>query len=981
MPKNSQTDPRKHFAARLLPWLLGAAMLAVYLLTLNRWVTLANLYPVARVSRFLWQPELFNPLIGLVTLPFRWLPAAQIPLALNVFSAACAAVTLGLLARTVALLPHDRTEVERQRERSDFGFLTIGGAWFPPLLAVATFGLQFGCWQNATNFTGESLNLLVFASVIWLLAEHRLDEREGRLYLAAVIYGAGMPDNWALVGFLPVFVAAVLWAKGLEFFNFRFLSRMTLCGLAGMSLFLLPPLVEKFSGNSFALSFWEMLRPALRTDWLVIKSITNGETRHDLMLMALTSLLPVVAVSVRWSASYGDSSRIGTSLAGLMFHVIYAVILGVCLWIPFDPPFSPGQLAMGSGGLTFYYLSALALGYCSGYFLLVFGRKSSPSRRNPEPAAALPGRFGLLCPVICWGTVLLAALFAGALACKNLPLIRGVNDDTLLRYARLTEKCLPPGGGVLLSDGEGVTSSRQSRTLLMQAALARDGRGKNYVVVDTPSLNYAAYHRHLHEKFPKIWPQLPGTNTLGLVTQFGVLNALDQVAKSNSICYLNPSFGFYFELFYQEPHGLIYQLKRLPEDNLLPPPLSNNLIAENQDFWGGVCQTALPKIEQDLAVDDAAAHPNFLNWLLLRLHSQTDGNPNAYFAANLYSRSLNYWGVELQRAGHLPAAAQCFDYAQRINSDNVVATINLEFNQSLQAGAKTPIDPDRVNADQFGRYRSWDAVLNANGPFDEPSFLFVNSLLMAQNGLTRQTIAPFNRVRQLAPDHLPVRLWLAQVYLLNRKPDAALEALRDPQSRPARFGLTQTNSTELNVLAAAAHFQKNEIPQGGELLETELSRHPDDTNLLTTATQAYFIHGLYDKALNVIERRLAKTPDDPQWLFGRGYANLQASNYTAAVTAFTRALQIATNDPTTRFNRAYAYLQSGRLDEARADYAALQAVFTNAYQIAYGLGDVAWRQRQTNEAVRNYQIYLTNAPANAAEITLVRDRLKQLQKK
>ena len=101
----------------------------------------------------------------------------------------------------------------------------------------------------------------------------------------------------------------------------------------------------------------------------------------------------------------------------------------------------------------------------------------------------------------------------------------------------------------------------------------------------------------------------------------------------------------------------------------------------------------------------------------------------------------------------------------------------------------------------------------------------------------------------------------------------------------------------------------------------------------------------------------------------------------AAVTAFTRALQIATNDPTTRFNRAYAYLQSGRLDEARADYAALQTVFTNAYQVAYGLGDVAWRQRQTNEAVRNYQIYLTNAPANAAEIALVRDRLKQLQKK
>ena len=50
MSQNNQADPTKHFAPRFLPWLLGLAMLVVYLGTLNHWVTLANLLPVAKVS-------------------------------------------------------------------------------------------------------------------------------------------------------------------------------------------------------------------------------------------------------------------------------------------------------------------------------------------------------------------------------------------------------------------------------------------------------------------------------------------------------------------------------------------------------------------------------------------------------------------------------------------------------------------------------------------------------------------------------------------------------------------------------------------------------------------------------------------------------------------------------------------------------------------------------------------------------------------
>ena len=271
MTTETRTDPRKKFAPRFLPWLLAVAAFALYWLTLNRWVSLLNLGYVAKISGWTWQLDIVSPILFLVTYPFHWLPAPQIPLALNVFSAVCAALTLGLLARSVALLPHDRTDAQRRRERSDFSFLTIRSAWLPPVLAALVCGLQLTFWEQATNWTGEMFDLLLFASVIWLLLEYRLDEREWRLFLASLVYGAGMADNWAMVGFLPVFITAVIWIRGFSFFNLRFLKRMMLCGLAGMAFYLLLPLLAVISGK-LPVTFWEALKFELSSPVSVVKT-------------------------------------------------------------------------------------------------------------------------------------------------------------------------------------------------------------------------------------------------------------------------------------------------------------------------------------------------------------------------------------------------------------------------------------------------------------------------------------------------------------------------------------------------------------------------------------------------------------------------------------------------------------------------------------------------------------------------------------
>ncbi len=94
----------------------------------------------------------------------------------------------------------------------------------------------------------------------------------------------------------------------------------------------------------------------------------------------------------------------------------------------------------------------------------------------------------------------------------------------------------------------------------------------------------------------------------------------------------------------------------------------------------------------------------------------------------------------------------------------------------------------------------------------------------------------------------------------------------------------------------------------------------------------------------------------------------------------TRLLAIQTNNNDALFNRAVAYLQSGKLDAARADYEKLDQSFTNSFQVAYGLGEIAWRKHETNEAIKNYEAYLATANTNTAEATNIIERLKSLKR-
>jgi predicted Zn-dependent protease len=414
---------------------------------------------------------------------------------------------------------------------------------------------------------------------------------------------------------------------------------------------------------------------------------------------------------------------------------------------------------------------------------------------------------------------------------------------------------------------------------------------------------------------------------------------------------------------------------------VLPPAPDSNLLAENDAFWSEVMRSAAPAVQQAQNPPDLTHNSGLVGWAMKHLHVSPEANPNALLAGTYYSRSLNAFGVQMQRAGDLTRAEGLFGDALAMNSNNVVATANATFNKTLRLRSPYTFDPERITADLFGKYRSWNEILDADGPFDEPSYCFDHGNWLFNAKLFRQAALSFNRVRQLVPDNLPARLFLAQTYVMYHQPDEALDALHEPLARPMKFGLTDYNSTELKVLAAAGHFEKNENAQGATILEEEMDRHPDDETLLLASAQVFNMRGLYTNALHAIDRKLARSPNDPTWLYGKGVVCLQVGLYSNAIVALDRFLETQSNNPAALFNRAFAYFKNDQLDAARADFQQLQQSYTNSFQVAYALGEIAWRQQQTNEARRNYQIFAAQAPTNSLELPEVRQRLSQLDGK
>ncbi len=760
-----------------LPWVLAAAMMGVYWLTLNHWISQTNWTEIAALNGWNWSPTLLAPVSFLLHYPLRWLPVPFIPLAANLFNAVCAVLTLALLARCVALLPHDRTNGQRQRELSESSLLTIPSAWLPPVLAVLACGLQLTFWEHAIEASGEMVDLLLFAYLVRCLLEFRILGQDSWLNRVALVCGLLVANDWAMLGFLPCFLAAVIWVKRLRFFDLAFLTRSLCLWLAGFSLFFLLPLLAACSHTAH-LPFGQGVHSLLAGYKSVVFQFPT--MRFTLLVLSMTSLVPVIFMAIRWSASFGDSSPAGVFIATTMLNLVQALFLVAGLWVALDAPFSPRQKGLGFAFLPLYYLGALGIGYFSGYFLLVFGTPVAKSRSEPHPLARILGP----CATIAMWCLLVAV--PSLLVYLNLPKVEEVSQDPIHDYVALLEKSAPAKGAVLLSDDP-------LRLCFFRSDAARAGTVGDNLLIDTGMLGKnPAYLEFLDRAYPQFkLGNVFSNQTAVIVRPLAQMHLLNVLSKAHEIYYLHPSFGYFFEEFFVQPRGLDLQLKPYGSNVLFTPLLSQPQIDENQSFWQKTAADQFPALLSAMRKPRQPANPNALERFLAATRLKREPNRRAQIVALWYSRSLDYWGVQLQCNGLLPQAGQCFAQARELNPENLAAEENEEVNRRLQAGKPTEILTPEAMVEKLGDRRNWDQILNADGPFDEPSFCYSIGMSFLQNRLTRESLELLERARALAPNYTNACLALAEAYLLTQHYSnslaAADQALRASPHEPAAF--------------------------------------------------------------------------------------------------------------------------------------------------------------------------------------------------
>ncbi|KAF0174155.1 MAG: hypothetical protein FD161_3640 [Limisphaerales bacterium] len=931
-------SPPRNFTLSVLPWVVAAGALVLYLATLASWVTLPALGLTAQVVGWdWWNPKIGRPLYHLLTLPVKAFPAGAQLFALNAFAALCSALTLALLARSVALLPQDRTRDQRARLRDETSLLAIPANWLPPLLAVLAAGLQLSFWEHATAATGEALDLLLFAAAIWCLLEFRQGRDDKWLARFALVGGLGFANNWAMVGFAPFLLAALVWVKGFEFFNLRFLGRLAAWGGAGLLLYLYNPLAAS-PELGFGFGDW------LNAEFGAQKNNLLFSPKGRVLLLSFATLLPLALIGIRWSSGFGDVSAAGSFVSNLLFRLMHALFLAGCVFMTLDQAFSPRALGEGRAMLLFYYLGALVIGYCAGYFLLVCGAKEEKAWQKPGP---LGKALNFACVgIVCLGLVVLP----GWLVKQNLPSLRAQNGPAVRGFAAQLAKSLPGQGALALSE--------QPTHLLLVAAHFH-GQASPHILLDARMLQLTRYHRQLAKRHAGRWPDPGATPDTQVIPPIAIASFLGMQTRSNHVVLLHPPVpAMYLENLWPEPRGATSEL-RLYDTNQIVPPMLSPASRKVMLSWEPTNSLVLPNPESNEA--------------------RISASPDIQALRIGYSAIANWHGVNLQRAENPPKeAASLFSLALLLNPSNLVAVLNRDFNESLRTGKPITNNLNEVAQELLGPGQTWGTVLAKHGPPDEPNFCFTLGQLFRQSGLPRQAIIQFTRVTELAPTNHVAHLALADTFIALGVPDRAKAALDAARAKPElRAGLVASEAAVLR-LDALVLSQKGKTAEAEQAFVDALKKFPADLPLMDSLTEIYLLSGRFTNALAVTEAQLKVAPTSPRALVNKGGILITLKQFEAALVPLDKLIELQPNHSGAHLNRAMALMNLNRLDDAAKSYRKVLELEPAKHNGHFGLGEIAWQRKQTGDAKKHYEAGLKLAPSDAPETKIAQQRLKEL---
>ena len=923
---------------RRIPLFAAFAAFVLFVCTMGNGMTAGSLPLTAKLAGWDENPQVCEPLVWLLTLPLWLLPAGWIALSLKILSAAIGAAVIGVLARTVQLLPWDQPWANASRSAKTL----------PILLACVLCGLEFGFWQQATATPGEVLDLLLLASGIWLLLEFKQRQNPRWLDAAALVWGAGMAENWLMLLTLPLFVAGLIWLLRLRFFQRKFILRMAALGLASFSIYALLPFVNGLSPHS-PWHLGEAWLAALRQTKLAVLLCYNGFWRaHRLLAIAMIIyyLVPTLPLVIRLRDE-GTQNKFGVDVFQLwLYRVLRFGLLLACLWLAFDPKQGPQQMTQKQLGvafpvLSFVYLTALSAGFLLGNLLLVSqnlveGYRRPGSIKIPWRQISVPGAAALL------------AIVAAGLAARNGTDIVHANFHPLEEFGTAAVKSLPAGGGVMLSDFD-------DRLAVFRAALSHQKNSADWLAVDTRRLATVDYRAKLEHR-QHGWLTDETRHELTAVEK---TRLLETMARSRRLFYLHPSHGYFFELFYLEPAGSIFEMKLRGTDALNVPPLSDAAIAANEKFWSQLWSSDLAAI-----APPPTHRPSGFQKRIARYGYVAPARFQDRVLGEWFSLALDDWAVTLQRQSRLPEARVRLEQALQLNTNNISARVTLACNTNLISGVKMGLADVAKVAGQLQTPERVNALLISGGPFDEPTLGYLLGSVFFGTGLLRQAAEQFERVRVLVPDAVVPNLALAEIYNRLQMRDRARALIAQLHEQTQNLPANSTLDLDLALLDSYSWLMQTNVSNARDALESVAQKHPDDPQVRDRVLGAYLAFGDYTNALNLVKTQLEKNPDDAPGLNSEAVVLIQAGRGKEALPVLDRLLTL-TNLPAARMNRAFVLLGEKNFSAAENDLRELQTNGIAPGAVNFGMAVIAQNQNDTNRAAQLYQACLTNTAAGS----------------
>jgi tetratricopeptide (TPR) repeat protein len=207
----------------------------------------------------------------------------------------------------------------------------------------------------------------------------------------------------------------------------------------------------------------------------------------------------------------------------------------------------------------------------------------------------------------------------------------------------------------------------------------------------------------------------------------------------------------------------------------------------------------------------------------------------------------------------------------------------------------------------------------------------------------RESYIHLKNALQKSPEHLPSKLLIGRIFLIDGYPDAAITEFEEVMQAGADLNLVvlplanaylmsgqfekiielsipsnanRATQLDIYILKANAYIQQNDYPLAEKQFQQAKEKFGDDIRVMNGLGQVAMLNNDFSQAKKIIEQALVIKPENAQSHMIRGLIYQAEKQYNKALIAFENAYQKDPKDPAIMRALANSYAQTGNIGKA-----------------------------------------------------------------